>query len=127
MMVLVLNATSSWAVAKHYCTISGVSKIDLANNQLSCAAMPINMTDHRCELNFEEPDCCDIELIKHIGENTVLKRISGDEDNSYVAADLMQKVKAFETLPPLPHYAEPNTEPSFHQSSRLAYLQVFRL
>ena len=55
--------------------------------------MPVNISDHRCDLNFEKPECCEIELIQHIGENTVLKRSNEEFNESLAVQNVMEKVK----------------------------------
>ncbi len=124
-----LNATTSWAFAKHYCTISGVSKVKFIDNTNCCTAMPVNIADHRCTMDFAPPECCEIEMIQHIGENQVLKTSSREMRESLaVNNDMIEKVKLFEVLPPVTYTPPPKTDLIFeHTSPRLAYLQVYRL
>ena len=67
LIALVMNATTTWAFAKHYCTMSGVSKVKFINSESCCKAMPINIADHRCVMDFTPPECCEIEMIQHKG------------------------------------------------------------
>ena len=82
----------------------------------------IGTLDH--EVRFEAPLCCEIELIKHIGTENVLKRKTQNWAD-FTPAKSMGEIQLFPLLRPITHNYPEFREISPYRHTRQALLQVY--